>query len=48
MTITIVTLYRANSCEHFVGAVKGTVSPKQRKSLAKGYSLEGADLTGDH
>lgn len=37
MTITIVTLYRAHSCEHLVGAVKGTISPKQRRSLAQGY-----------
>jgi hypothetical protein len=37
MKITIVTLYRAGMCEHYVGAVEGELTDEQRTELANNY-----------
>ncbi len=33
-TITIITLYDDDSCDHFVGAVDGMLSPEQKAGIA--------------
>jgi hypothetical protein len=35
--LTIVTIYRANMADHFVGAVNGTITEKQKQRLADQY-----------
>jgi hypothetical protein len=47
MKITIVTLYRAGMCEHYVGAVEGELTDKQRRKLAKGFKAGYACVDAD-
>lgn len=39
-TITLCTLYRGHSAEYYHAAVKGKMSKKQKKELAKGMKLD--------
>ena len=43
MIITIVTLYRGDQCEHFVGAVKGLLSEEDQEKIAADYKLKGGE-----
>jgi hypothetical protein len=44
MKITVITLYRDEVCETYVGAVQGTVTQEQADQLAKEYKLKMGDL----
>ena len=40
MKITIVTLYRGETADHYVGAVQGSLTHDQRLEVAKGLDAE--------
>ena len=47
MKITIVTLYRQQTGDHFVGAIKGTVGLQDRHNIVAGLDLENDDGESD-
>jgi len=47
MKITIITLYVEESCEHYVGAVQGSLDLASRRSVAKGHNAVLAQDAGE-
>jgi hypothetical protein len=40
MRITVVTIYRDQSCEHYLGAVQGSLGEEQKQALAAAYGCQ--------
>lgn len=47
MKVTVITLYRGNLHEHFVGVVCGRIAAEKRLALAKAYNLDSDEEEGD-